>query len=43
MFENNGIDGHRSQAGTLIGVPPDPPGGWNSTHRYPAVGHGTRR
>ena len=43
VLENNCIECHRGLTETVIGVPPDPPGGWNCIHRHVGVGHGSAR
>jgi cytochrome c nitrite reductase small subunit len=43
VLENNCIDCHRPMVEPIIGVPPDPPGGWNCIHCHADVGHGTPR
>jgi cytochrome c nitrite reductase small subunit len=43
VLENNCIECHHDLVEPVIGVPPDPPGGWNCIHCHAAVGHGARR
>ena len=43
VLENNCVACHRELVETVIGVPPDPPGGWNCTHCHAGVGHGACR
>jgi len=43
VLENNCIECHRELTETIIGVPPDPPGGWNCIHCHVGVGHGSAR
>jgi cytochrome c nitrite reductase small subunit len=43
VLENNCIYCHRDLVEPVIGVPPDPPGGWNCIHCHTSVGHGARR
>jgi cytochrome c nitrite reductase small subunit len=43
VLENNCTDCHRGLTETILGVPPDPPGGWNCTHCHADVGHGSPR